>query len=95
VEVRTRKEDVDLAKKAIDEASEEYKGNMKKDISVSIDEEHSLPQESAGGLTIVGGGGKIDINNTFEERLNLLEDSALPSIRTTLFGKNENRKFYD
>lgn len=95
VEVRTRKEDVDLAKKAIDEASKEYKGNMKKDISVSIDEEHPLPQESAGGLTIVGGGGKIDINNTFEERLNLLEDSALPSIRTTLFGKNENRKFYD
>jgi V-type H+-transporting ATPase subunit E len=50
---------------------------------------------SAGGLSIVGGGGKIDINNTFEERLSLLEDTALPSMRTTLFGKNENRKFYD
>jgi V-type H+-transporting ATPase subunit E len=50
---------------------------------------------SAGGVSIVGGGGKIDINNTFEERLKLLQDSALPSIRTTLFGKNENRKFYD
>jgi len=31
----------------------------------------------------------------FEERLTLLQDNALPSIRTTLFGKNENRKFYD
>jgi V-type H+-transporting ATPase subunit E len=50
---------------------------------------------SAGGLSIVGGGGKIDINNTFEERLRLLEDAALPAIRTTLFGKNPNRKFYD
>jgi V-type H+-transporting ATPase subunit E len=50
---------------------------------------------SAGGLSIVGGGGKIDINNTFEERLSLLEDTALPSVRNTLFGKNENRKFYD
>ena len=50
---------------------------------------------SAGGLSIVGGGGKIDINNTVEERLSLLQDNALPSIRTTLFGKNENRKFYD
>jgi vacuolar-type H+-ATPase subunit E/Vma4 len=50
---------------------------------------------SAGGLSIVGGGGKIDINNTFEERLNLLQDKALPSVRNTLFGKNENRKFYD
>jgi V-type H+-transporting ATPase subunit E len=50
---------------------------------------------SSGGLSIVGGGGKIDINNTFEERLKLLQDAALPSIRTTLFGKNENRKFYE
>jgi len=50
---------------------------------------------SVGGLSIVGGGGKIDINNTFEERLKLLQDNALPSVRTTLFGKNENRKFYD
>jgi V-type H+-transporting ATPase subunit E len=50
---------------------------------------------SAGGLSIVGGGGKIDINNTFEERLKLLEDNALPSIRTTLFGRNVHRKFYD
>jgi V-type H+-transporting ATPase subunit E len=43
----------------------------------------------------VGGGGKIDINNTFEERLKLLQDNALPAVRQTLFGKNENRKFYD
>lgn len=50
---------------------------------------------SVGGLSIVGGNGKIDINNTFEERLRLLQDNALPSIRTTLFGNNPNRKFYD
>jgi V-type H+-transporting ATPase subunit E len=50
---------------------------------------------STGGLSIVGGGGKIDINNTFDERLKLLGDNALPAVRTTLFGKNVNRKFYD
>lgn len=50
---------------------------------------------SAGGLSIVGGNGKIDINNTFEERLKLLETDALPAVRHILFGKNENRKFYD
>lgn len=44
---------------------------------------------------IVGTGGKIDINNTFEERLKLLETEALPSIRVTLFGENDNRKFRD
>ena len=49
----------------------------------------------AGGLSVVGGGGKIDINNTYEERLKLLETDALPMIRTKMFGKNENRRFYD
>lgn len=43
----------------------------------------------------MGGNGQIEINDTFEERLRLLQESALPSIRTTLFGKNPNRKFYD
>jgi len=93
--VRARKEDFELTKKAIDEACREYEGNVRKNVAASILEENTLPEESAGGLFIVGGGGKIEINNTFEERLNLLKDSALPSIRTTLFGKNENRKFYD
>jgi V-type H+-transporting ATPase subunit E len=44
---------------------------------------------------ISGTGGKIDINNTFDERLKLLEIDALPSIRVTLFGDNQNRKFRD
>ena len=49
----------------------------------------------AGGVSIVGGGGKIDINNSLEERLKLLEIDALPSMRTSLFGGNKNRRFYD
>ena len=49
----------------------------------------------SGGVTISGTGGRIDINNTFEERLRLLETDALPSIRTTLFGENQNRRFHD
>lgn len=50
---------------------------------------------STGGVAIVGGNGKIEINNTFEERLRLLEQDALPIIRTTLFGDNKNRRFKD
>lgn len=50
---------------------------------------------SAGGVIIVGGNGKIEIDNTFEARLALLEDSALPAVRKTLFGANPNRKFFD
>jgi len=54
-----------------------------------------LTMDSSGGISIVGGGGKIEINNTFDERLILLQENALPSIRLTLFVKNENRKFYE
>ena len=49
----------------------------------------------SGGVSITGTRGLIDINNTLEERLKLLEIDALPMVRTTLFGKNENRRFYD
>jgi len=42
---------------------------------------------------MVAGGGKIELNNTFEERLRLCETDALPSIRATLFGENQNRTF--
>jgi len=54
-----------------------------------------LIKYSAGGVSIIGGGGKIDINNTLDERLRLLETDALPSIRLTLFGENQNRRFHD
>jgi len=50
---------------------------------------------SAGGIFIVCGGGKIELNNTFEARLKMLETEGLPSVRVTLFGENENRKFHD
>lgn len=49
----------------------------------------------AGGVIILSGSGKIDINNTFETRLELLKDSAAPAVREALFGKNPNRKFFD
>lgn len=49
----------------------------------------------SGGLSIVGSGGRIDINNTFEERLKLLQEEGLPQIRNSLFGENVNRKFKD
>lgn len=46
-------------------------------------------------MVIIGGKGKIDINNTFEARLKLLQDTAGPAVREALFGKNPNRKFFD
>ncbi|KAL9078967.1 MAG: hypothetical protein Q9157_002110 [Trypethelium eluteriae] len=95
IQVRARKADYDLVKKASEAAASEYKQNVKKNVQIDIDEANPQPEGSAGGLSIIGGSGKIDINNTFDERLKLLETEALPNIRTTLFGENQNRKFHD
>ncbi|KAI4215541.1 MAG: hypothetical protein LQ351_002010 [Letrouitia transgressa] len=96
VAVRARKGDYDVVKKAIEDAKAEYKQQLKgREVQVDIDEKNPQPEGSSGGLSIIGGGGKIDINNTFEERLKLLETDALPSIRKTLFGTNKNRHFAD
>jgi V-type H+-transporting ATPase subunit E len=95
LQIKVRKADNDVAKQAIEEAQKEYKSAVNKDVAITIDESDPLPAESSGGASIVGSGGRIDINNTLEERLRLLESDALPSIRVTLFGENENRKFHD
>nr|XP_036588882.1 vacuolar ATP synthase subunit e [Colletotrichum truncatum]KAF6800524.1 vacuolar ATP synthase subunit e [Colletotrichum truncatum] len=95
VQVRARKADFDAVKKAIEDATKEYKKTTGKDSTAKVDEANPLPAESAGGIFILGGNGKIEINNTFEERLNLLQDTGLPAVRETLFGKNPNRRFTD
>ncbi|KAL3466836.1 ATPase, V1/A1 complex, subunit E [Aspergillus heterothallicus] len=95
VEIRGRKKDADAVKKAISEAEKEFKSAVGRDVKVTLDEDETLPDDNAGGVSIIGGQGKIEINNTFEERLRLLEIDALPAVRETLFGKNVNRRFYD
>ncbi|KND87371.1 V-type proton ATPase subunit E [Tolypocladium ophioglossoides CBS 100239] len=95
LQLRARKKDYDVVKKAAEEAAKEYKKQVGKDIEGKIHEEHPLPDGLSGGVIIVGGGGKIDINNTFEARLELLKEAAAPAMRESLFGKNPNRKFFD
>jgi len=95
--LRCRQKDNDLVKKAAEAARKEYEENVKaaQELEIVIDEKERVPEDAAGGVIILNSTGKIDINNTFEERLKLLETDALPSVRTTLFGENKNRKFKD
>ncbi|GAP87236.2 putative V-type proton ATPase subunit E [Rosellinia necatrix] len=95
VAVRARKADADLVKEAAKDAEAEYEKEVGKSSKVKLDEENTLPDETSGGIFILGGNGKIEINNTFEERLRLLQSSALPAVRKALFGPNPNRKFFD
>ncbi|KAF7505770.1 V-ATPase V1 sector subunit E [Endocarpon pusillum] len=95
VQIRVRKADIDIVQQAFQGAREECKENLGKEVEVEIIGKDPLPEDSAGGLYIIGGQGKIEINNTLEERLRICETDSLPSVRVTLFGKNENRKFTD
>jgi len=95
VTLRCRKKDDDVVKKAFEQAKEEYKKTMKRDVEIQIDDKERVPDQSAGGVIILSSTGKIDINNTLEERLHLLESDSLPVVRSILFGENKNRKFRD
>ncbi|KAH6855142.1 ATPase, V1/A1 complex, subunit E [Chaetomium sp. MPI-CAGE-AT-0009] len=90
LQVRARKADYEIVRKAIDAAAAEYKQKVGSDVKATIDEEND--RWRCGDRW---GNGKIDLNNTFEARLDLLRESALPAMREALFGKNPNRKFYD
>ncbi|KAK4947895.1 V-ATPase V1 sector subunit E [Elasticomyces elasticus] len=95
VAVRCKQADKEKVESAAKKAAEEYKEKVGSDVEPVIDEKNWLPEESAGGVYVVGGGGKIELNNTLEERLRMCETDALPSIRATLFGENQNRRFHD
>lgn len=95
IQVRARKQDFDLVKEAVELAVKEFKENLNKDVNVEIDESKPLPADSAGGLVVLGEGGKCVMDNTLDTRLELLKESALPAVRETLFGENSNRKFFD
>ncbi|KAG8528729.1 V-ATPase V1 sector subunit E [Bacidia gigantensis] len=95
VALRARQQDFKTVKSAAESAKQEYTENIGGKVEIILDEKNPLPESSAGGVFIIGGSGKIDINNTLEERLKLSETDALPLVRRTLFGQNENRKFRD
>ncbi|KAH8152862.1 uncharacterized protein LAJ45_03088 [Morchella importuna] len=94
VELRCRSCDNDIVGRAVEKAKEIYKQMAGEDIAVNVDHDWPL-EECHGGVWITGSNGKISIDNTLEQRLKLLETEALPSIRTTIFGPNPNRRFYD
>jgi V-type H+-transporting ATPase subunit E len=46
LEIKARKADYDLVKKAIEEAQSEYKSKVNKEVSLTIDESDPLPEDS-------------------------------------------------
>lgn len=93
--IRCRKEDVALVQVAVQKNIPIYKGAVKSNIEVRIDENNFLPPNISGGVEVYNADGKIKVSNTLESRLDLLAQQMMPEIRVTLFGVNQNRKFLD
>lgn len=95
VTIKIREDDLETAKEAIADAAKNYEELVKSSIDISIDESDFLSKDIAGGVIVVNETGKIEVNNTLEERLKLLSEEALPAIRLELFGPSPTRKFFD
>lgn len=97
VTIRCKERDVDLVRDAWPVAVEMYRNatKEKKDVKITVDTESFLPADVSGGVELTAQGNKFLVENTLESRLDLISRQMVPEIRTTLFGRNPNRKFTD
>ncbi|KAI1732835.1 ATP synthase (E/31 kDa) subunit domain-containing protein [Ditylenchus destructor] len=95
VVLRCRQKDEGLITKLLPECLEEQHKAWGNVSNVTIDNEHYLPTDSAGGVVMSTKNGKIKVESTLESRLELISGQIIPQIRTALFGPNPNRKFFD
>ena len=95
VVIKVRKADVAVVKDAAKIAVDNFSKQAGFSVDFKVDESSFLDKDVAGGVVIVNGSGKISVNNTLDERLKLLSESALPAIRLEIFGPSKTRKFFD
>ncbi|CAK9436475.1 uncharacterized protein LODBEIA_P10330 [Lodderomyces beijingensis] len=95
VTIRVREQDVQLAKEASVEAAKNFEDKSKIKVEIAVDDHQFLSKDIAGGVVVVNGTGKIEVDNTLEERLKILSEEALPALRLELFGPSQTRKFFD
>ncbi|GAV29742.1 hypothetical protein PMKS-003244 [Pichia membranifaciens] len=95
VVIKVRKADVAVVKDAAKIAVDNFSKQAGFSVDFKVDESSFLDKDVAGGVVVVNGSGKISVNNTLDERLKLLSESALPAIRLEIFGPSKTRKFFD
>ncbi|OBA25941.1 ATPase, V1/A1 complex, subunit E [Hanseniaspora valbyensis NRRL Y-1626] len=83
--IKLREEDVSLIKPILKDIETEYlqKTGLPK-VELIISDNEFLVPENVGGVIVANKENKISVDNTFEERLQLLRQESLPAIRTVL-----------
>lgn len=95
VTLKVREADVALAKEVAVSAAKTFEEKAKIAVKVNVNESDFLDSALAGGVIATNKTGKIEVNNTLEERLKILSEEALPAVRLELFGPSASRKFFD
>ncbi|KAJ1914343.1 V-ATPase V1 sector subunit E [Mycoemilia scoparia] len=101
VRVLVRNHLVEVARKSVKAAEDEFKAKHKKDglvaskVKLDFDTSEYLSDNSIGGVHLSISNGSISVTNTIESRIQLCTEKALPMVRLSLFGPSPNRKFYN
>ncbi|AWU75144.1 uncharacterized protein C5L36_0B03960 [Pichia kudriavzevii] len=95
VTIQVREVDVAVAKEAAKVAAENFEKKAGFPVDITVDESNFLNKDLAGGVVAINGTGKISVDNTLDERLKLLSETALPAIKLEMFGPSKTRKFFD
>lgn len=95
VTIRCREADLDLVESVLPAAVEQYSAAMNKPCQITIAKDNFLSADACGGVELTAFHGRIRVNNTLENRLDMIAGQMLPETRTKLFGANVNRKFFD
>ncbi|CAL8087833.1 unnamed protein product [Orchesella dallaii] len=93
--VRCRQADLALVEEVIPQAKSQYTEKTGKEINIKLDQESFLAATICGGVDLLAQRGRIKVSNTLESRLEMIAGQMVPEIRTSLFGRNVNRRFTD
>lgn len=90
VTIRVRKDDEALVSELLENARELYRSTIKRDTSLDLDVKLKIDSSEylsgvSGGVTLICNKGKIVLNNTLDQRLNLAFHELKPIIRKIAF----------
>jgi V-type H+-transporting ATPase subunit E len=84
-----REQDFEIATKAAKEAESQYTnatGGLK--TQVTVVKGNFLDKDSVGGVLVCGHEDRIKVNNTLDQRLQLVYEQKLPNLREMIFPKD-------
>jgi len=93
--IRCRQADLALVEEVLGQSKSQYTEKTGKEVNLKLDQETFLSANNCGGIDLLAQKGKIKISNTLESRLDMIARQMVPEIRTSLFGRNVNRRFTD